>query len=187
MQIRARNAGHLRTLKKKIPALVNIKIQTDASGTADYFARLIVPVLKWQIVMGYLADEATRYTNYKDALRVESGQDVSLMEWAHGVWHMGTQYQKQVAGGGTDEEDEAVATALKHGPHRVIVSADGDAVPPEKRPYAMGIDFILVRRDGWSIGGPRRLYQAARGLWDGEWLAVVSIISPSVQMTVWFP
>lgn len=95
VQIRARNPEHLRNLKSKCPALSGYRIQLDETGKADYYARLIVPLLKWQIVAGYLADEAAKQTNFKDDLRRgPAGDDRELLAWATETWKRGSYYQQ---------------------------------------------------------------------------------------------
>lgn len=80
-----------------------------------------------------------------------------------------------------------VAAVKAAGPCRVIINSDGDAVPSGRQPTNINIDFILVRKDGWSIGGPKRLYEAARDLWAGDWLAVIYRPAASTELIVWFP
>lgn len=82
---------------------------------------------------------------------------------------------------------ETVASVRKAGPARVAVLTGGaiEGVFPGRT--AAKIDFILVRRDGWSIGGPKTLYEATRELWAGEWLAVISRPATSVEVVIWFP
>lgn len=78
-----------------------------------------------------------------------------------------------------------IENVRRSGPARVIVSEEGEAVPASR---AKGpVDFILVRKDGWSIGGPKRLYETARALWEKEWLAVIVRPGPSTEVTIWFP
>ena len=72
----------------------------------------------------------------------------------------------------TNEELQAAAASiLEHGPTRVVINADGEAVPP-KRAKSMGIvpDVILIRDDGWSLGAPPQFAAVAQSLWADKWV-----------------
>ncbi len=111
VQIRARNPEHLRKLKAKIPALSAYRIQTDETGRSDYFARLIVPLLKWQIVASHLADEAAKTTNFKDALRMTEADDREMLTWANETWKAGYGYQQGVKTRGRGKSKEEAGDA----------------------------------------------------------------------------
>ena len=59
-------------------------------------------------------------------------------------------------------------------PDRILVSLEGDAVPPE-RAVERGIpwDVIFIRDDGWSLGASNNLVLAAEALWSDKWVAVI--------------
>lgn len=59
-------------------------------------------------------------------------------------------------------------------PYRILVDKEGHAVPWERafREHKIGmnqISVILVRADGWSLGAPEGLEEAAFELWKDEW------------------
>ena len=54
-------------------------------------------------------------------------------------------------------------------PMRTLLDRKGRA---EYRRTLEGIDVIYERNDGWTLGAPRRLERRARGLWEGDWIAV---------------
>lgn len=79
----------------------------------------------------------------------------------------------------------------KEGPARVLINADGEAIPPYSprnfpqhngpagaryRPGDGGwdddCDLILIRDDGWTLAAPADLAQAAREMYPKEWVAV---------------
>jgi hypothetical protein len=70
-----------------------------------------------------------------------------------------------------DELQAAAARIVKEGPARVVINADGEAVPP-KRAKSMGIvpHIILIRGDGWSLGAPEHFAAVAKSLWADEWV-----------------
>lgn len=65
--------------------------------------------------------------------------------------------------------------SLRRGPDRVLIGADGTAVPPRRAREEYGIvpDVVFVRNDGWSLGAPIELRVAAYGLWEDEWITVI--------------
>lgn len=52
-------------------------------------------------------------------------------------------------------------------PGRVLVSADGTAVPPQRAREEHGVlpDIIFIREDGWALGAPQGLEKEAFALW----------------------
>jgi len=65
-----------------------------------------------------------------------------------------------------------IAGALaKHGPNRVLVTADGLAVPWKRAVNEHNIvsDIIFIRRDGWTLGAPESLENVAYQMWSDEW------------------
>ena len=59
-------------------------------------------------------------------------------------------------------------------PNRIVINAEGDAVPPDQA-IKLGItwDVIFVRNDGWSLGAPHHLAEVANSLWVKEWVAQI--------------
>jgi len=72
---------------------------------------------------------------------------------------------------------------MANGPTRVVVSADGEAVPTPRarQQYGATPDVIFIRKDGWSLGAPKSLAHVAEKMWDDEWLGVVTLPSGSVK------
>jgi hypothetical protein len=56
-------------------------------------------------------------------------------------------------------------------PTRVLIDAEGLAKSPERAKRDDGVEpeVIFVREDGWSLGAPLHLMNAARALWRGSW------------------
>lgn len=54
--------------------------------------------------------------------------------------------------------------------NRVVINADGEAVPVN-RAVEMGIypEIGYRRADGWSLGAPKELQNTAYSQWAGEW------------------
>jgi hypothetical protein len=73
-----------------------------------------------------------------------------------------------------DELQTAAARIVKEGPTRVVINAEGEAVPP-KRAKSMGIvpDVILIRNDGWSLGAPPQFAAVAESLWADSWVGFI--------------
>lgn len=59
-----------------------------------------------------------------------------------------------------------------HGPSRVIINEDGEAVPMKRaRELGATIDIIYIRNDGWSFGASNALKDVAYKMWEGSWVA----------------
>lgn len=56
-------------------------------------------------------------------------------------------------------------------PSRVLVTAEGCALPPRmaKSRYGVEPDIVFYRDDGWALGSPIELAGAAYKLWSGRW------------------
>lgn len=69
--------------------------------------------------------------------------------------------------------EQAETTIMQSGPSRVVVDAEGYAVPSRRAREQHGIipDIIFIRKDGWSLGTPAVHQKAAYGLWADEWVA----------------
>ena len=56
-------------------------------------------------------------------------------------------------------------------PVRVVVDADGYALPPEAASRNLvESDIIFVRKDGWSLGAPIKFEDIAYNMWRDEWV-----------------
>lgn len=60
-----------------------------------------------------------------------------------------------------------------HGPDRVLVNANGEAVSSVRARRIAGVtpDIIFIRDDGWSLGAPAALEAIAYSIWRKEWAA----------------
>lgn len=64
------------------------------------------------------------------------------------------------------------------GPTRVLVSEDGEAVPPRRVELPDGVtvdrfaELVFIRADGWTLGAPLHLATVAVDLWRDTWVAV---------------
>ena len=72
---------------------------------------------------------------------------------------------------------DVLSELRQRGPQRVVVTNDGQAVPPSVAIEKFNIvsDVIFVRGDGWSLGAPLVLEQIAEALWPYEWRYVVRL------------
>ncbi len=52
-------------------------------------------------------------------------------------------------------------------PGRVLIDAEGTAVPPSQTDVKW--DFLFVRDDEWTLGVPRELMETALKLWPDKW------------------
>lgn len=57
---------------------------------------------------------------------------------------------------------------------RVLISEDGYTNTPDYAQFVLGIvpDFILRRRDGWTLGAPMKFWVAAVDLHREDWMAI---------------
>lgn len=71
--------------------------------------------------------------------------------------------------------EAAVKMIFVHGPSRVVINADGEAVPSRRAHEEHGInpDIILIRKDGWSLGAPQHLAAVAFGTWADCWIGFI--------------
>lgn len=70
--------------------------------------------------------------------------------------------------------DAVVAKILEHGPTRVLTSDIWAEAPANG---CRGLAVIFVRNDGWSLGAPDRLVDAARALWAEAWVVELRLES----------
>lgn len=52
-------------------------------------------------------------------------------------------------------------------PTRVVINADGDAVPLARA--NADISIVFRRMDGWTLAAPKELELVAFALWKGDW------------------
>lgn len=63
---------------------------------------------------------------------------------------------------------------MANGPTRVVINADGEAVPwPRAHQKGIFADIIFIRRDGWSLGAPAHLEEIAYRMWRDEWVGFI--------------
>ncbi|HEX9504247.1 MAG TPA: hypothetical protein VF974_08105 [Patescibacteria group bacterium] len=69
------------------------------------------------------------------------------------------------------ELDAAVKRILVHGPDRVVINTEAEAVNSSYAHQHYGVlpDVIFIRNDGWSLGAPDWLETVAYELWTEEW------------------
>ncbi len=70
--------------------------------------------------------------------------------------------------------DAAVRTIKTHGPSRVVINHDGEALSPRRARELHSItpDIVFIRHDGWTLGAPYYLARAAYLLWRDQWFGV---------------
>lgn len=66
-----------------------------------------------------------------------------------------------------------IGDVSKNGPIRVMVN-DDESVSARSARADFGIKpvVIFLRDDGWTLGAPKHLEEAARQLWAGQWVGV---------------
>lgn len=71
--------------------------------------------------------------------------------------------------------EAAVKRIFLHGPDRVMVDSEGEALSPSraKTQYGLTSDVIFIRNDGWSLGAPSRLEREAFRIWAEEWIGFI--------------
>ena len=68
--------------------------------------------------------------------------------------------------------EAAVKRIMAHGPDRVVINTDGDAIDSKhaREQYNLNPEVIFIRNDGWTLGAPRGLEWIAFQQWAGEWI-----------------
>ena len=67
----------------------------------------------------------------------------------------------------------------------MLVNMHGWALAPSRLPAGWsGCACVLVRADGWCLGCPRSLYDAARELWPREWVAVICYANTAHRVVI---
>lgn len=94
MQIRARNPEHLRKLQRAVHEIAIESLWESVGG--DYCCRLLVSRRQWLIVADFLANDATKYGNFKAELEKEHPDDRGLNVWAAATWGRGLRYQEEI-------------------------------------------------------------------------------------------
>lgn len=85
------------------------------------------------------------------------------------------------------ELDKLKNEVLLHGPMRVVINDQGEAVPPA-RAREMGRpppDVIFIRNDGWSLGATTSLWEVAKSLWADSWDAIMLRFHHGWQIRPW--
>lgn len=77
------------------------------------------------------------------------------------------------------ELDGAAKLIFIHGPSRVVISAEGEAVGTKRARVQFGVepDIIFIREDGWSLGAPEQWAEVAEATWKDKWIGV--LVKPS--------
>ena len=93
IMVRARDRGHIESLKKRFPDLLGRCDIHDFIGT-DYAFRIFVDKLVWSRVLSELAEE-TDYDNFKSEVGRHQGHDGAAYEHSlHEVWSVMHRLQK---------------------------------------------------------------------------------------------
>lgn len=68
--------------------------------------------------------------------------------------------------------EAAVKRVMVHGPDRVVINAEQEAISPDRARNQHGIspDVIFIRNDGWTLGAPKQFEAQAFGTWAGSWI-----------------
>lgn len=71
--------------------------------------------------------------------------------------------------------EAAIKRMMVHGPDRVVINAEQEGVSSKRAREEHGInpDVVFIRRDGWTLGAPKRFAAAAFGTWADEWIGFV--------------
>lgn len=75
------------------------------------------------------------------------------------------------------------------GPIRVLRNLQGLAIKPEDLgdAWTHHCHAVLVRSDGWTLGCSRDLYDAAKGMFPRDWLAVICYANTPHRTVIHFP
>ena len=82
--------------------------------------------------------------------------------------------------------EEAWKHIQKHGPTRVLINEEGEAVPPARAmdiPGMKKISVVFIRDDGWSLGAPEHLRHVAEEMWQDQWIGYANY--PDEEPTVY--
>jgi hypothetical protein len=68
--------------------------------------------------------------------------------------------------------DHAYRVVLQHGPDRVVINGEGEAVPSKRARCDYGVvpEIVFIRGDGWALGAPRVWEAIAYSCWQSEWI-----------------
>ena len=79
--------------------------------------------------------------------------------------------------------DAAMKRIMVHGPDRVVISRDGEAISSRRARERLYIvpSIIFIRSDGWSLGAPSHFEGVAYGLWKNEWAGFVRNTSTTYE------
>lgn len=68
--------------------------------------------------------------------------------------------------------EAAVKRIMLHGPDRVIINQEGEAVDSRRAREEHGLRpaIVFIRNDGWSLGASSDLEQVAFQQWPREWI-----------------
>lgn len=74
-----------------------------------------------------------------------------------------------------DELKTYAQAVLEHGPARVVINADGEAVSSVRAREQRGVIpvIVFIRKDGWSLGAPEHLAHVAERMWREDWIGVL--------------
>ena len=68
---------------------------------------------------------------------------------------------------------EVLARLQRRGPDRVLLDEEGTATSARRarEEHNTSPEVVFVRNDGWCLGAPAHLENAARATWEGRWVA----------------
>lgn len=83
----------------------------------------------------------------------------------------------------TESNETLIRRIVENGPDRVVVDAQGTAVPPRSAcaDYGEKVAVIYVRDDGWSLGASWQLAGTAVDMWRDAWLAAIRITAEGAR------
>lgn len=75
------------------------------------------------------------------------------------------------------------------GPESVLLNAIGEHLETSRcrDHWQLFCHAVLVRADGWTLGCSRDLYDAAKGLFPRDWLAVICYANTPHRTVIHFP
>lgn len=71
--------------------------------------------------------------------------------------------------------EAAVKRVMVHGPDRVVINAEQEAIGWDRARAQYGIkpDVIFIRNDGWTLGAPKQFEAQAFGAWADSWIGFI--------------
>jgi hypothetical protein len=73
--------------------------------------------------------------------------------------------------------NEKQEIGFQHGPGRVVINADGEAITPfrARQEHDVIPSIMFVRQDGWTLGAPQEFEEIAYRMWAEDWIGFTAL------------